>query len=225
LDYQDVITYQEDTVKVITTEQKESYSDDRLLTIIVALRKGPMTVRDLEEEYNKIIEKQIDKMDLTKKEKQELIEKSKRKGKTLYKYLDLLMKNGLVVEAGRRIRPGQTATETLYGRTAKLFVFGGSEKFTQFETNEVWEVIGKIICKERKKSNVDIECFIQKLRTIHKYIQDARVETFTKYSIELSEISTKISHESLANIAMILEIFYIIDSTSKFEKELDECFK
>ena len=225
MDYQDVITYQEAEVKIIDVDSKDTIHDDRLRIIILALRKGPMTVRDLEDEYNRIIEQEINEKKLSKAEKADLLKKSKRKGKTLYKYLDILMKNEFVVEAGRRIRKGQTATETLFGRTAKLFVFSGGDNFPIFETDEVWDVITKIICKERGLEKLNAKCVEQKIRELHQSVQDARVDIFTKYSKELASISAKISHQSMSNIAALLEIFHVLDSAPDFEQSFTECKK
>ena len=44
-------------------------------------------------------------------------------------------------------------------------------------------------------------------------------------TLELSEISQKISFEDLNEIVWILDIFHIISSASEFENELKRCFK
>ncbi len=115
------------------------------------------------------------------------------------------------------------ASETLYGRTANFFVLSGKKQ--SFEDNEVWHVVGSILCKQRNKANVDIDCLIKKIDKIYESFHSVRVKNFTKYSQELSEISQKISFEDLNEIAWILEIFHIISSASEFENELKNCFK
>lgn len=227
MEYHDVITQKEVAVKTFDDVNWELFHDSRYSPIIHASRKGPMTVKDLEVEYNKIVEKQIKGMDLAKKEKDALFEKMKRKGKTLYKYLDFLIKNDVIMEAGKRVRTGQTAAETLYGRTAKFFVLSSKTKNKKpvFEDNEIWQTVGSIIGKQRNKTNVDFDCLIKLIETIYDSIQTARVNTFTKYSEELSKISQKITFEDLNEIAWILETFHIISSSSEFENKLKDCFK
>lgn len=227
MDYQDVITYKEESVKIFDEEKADFFEDPRYTTIIKALRKGPMTVRDLEEEYNLIVTKQVEKMDLTKKEKEALVEKMTRKGKTLYKYLDALVKKGLVVEAGKRIRTGQTATETLYGRTARLFVLSNESKLQKIfaENEEVWDVIGSIIRREEGKEEIDTDCLKQAIEKINNSMNSARKDIFTKYSQELAELSPKITFEQLNEIALLLEVYYLISSASDLNKEFDKCFK
>ena len=227
MEYQDVITKKAEAVKIVRKDEWEVFHDSRYLPIIKALRKGPMTVKDLEDEYNKIVEAQIAGLALTEKEKRVLVEKTKRKGKTLYKYLDILVKSDVLIEAGKRIRPGQTASETLYGRTAKLFVFSDKEMDEKllFEQSETWDIIGKIICGERNKKNIDVNCLKQKLQKIVRLSGIEREEIFTKYSEMLSEHSANITFEELNQIAWILELFYLISSASEFNKDIEECFK
>jgi len=226
LDYQDVITYKPDAVKIFDEEDWDLMEDSRYKPIILALRKGPMTVRDLEEEYNKIIEQKIEKMDLEKKERNTVSEKLKRKGKTLYKYLDILIKKGLIIEAGKRVKTGQTAAETLYGRTAKLFVLSRKIKTKKpiIMSKEAGEVVCSIISKEKNKTSMDINCFRKIFDKILESNHQATVDYFTKYSHELSEVSPKISFEELNEIAWILDIFHIIKSAARFEKEIESCF-
>lgn len=227
MEYQDVITKEAEAVKIVKQEEWEMFHDKRYMPIIKALRIGPMTVRDLEEEYNKIVEAQIDELDLTKKEKKELLEKTKRKGKTLYKYLDILVKNNVLVEAGKRIRPGQTASETLYGRTAKLFILSDKNMDDKlfFSHDKTWEVIGTIIRTEKNKKDIDISCLEKVFLNIAESSVANREDIFTKYSDILSEHSPNITFEELNRIAWIFEIFHYISSASEFNKDIEACFK
>lgn len=226
MEYQDVITYKEEAVKIIDEEDWSVFEDSRYTPIILALRKGPMTVKELEDKYNKIIEQQIEKMSLDNEERKELNEKMTRKGKTLYKYLDILMKNGLIIEAGKRVKSGQTATETLYGRTAKLFVLARKSKNKKsFKSKEALDVVGSILCKENNKENIDINCLKNVIFKILESNHQAIVNYFSKYSQELSEVSPKISFEELNEIAWIFEIFHLISTSEEFKEELQKCFK
>lgn len=76
--------------------------------IVKVLRKGPMTVRDLEKAYQEEAEKT---------ESHE-----PKSDKTIYRYLKTLEKAGLVTHAGQRMNIGKTVTETLFSRTAKVFL-------------------------------------------------------------------------------------------------------
>ena len=154
VEHNDIITYKEEAILMV--DDKAAWDlilDVRYQPIIEALRKGPMTVKDLEMKYNQIVAKKIDEMPLDAKEKKELKQKTRRKGKTLYKYLDSLEKMGLVVQAGKRVKMGQTASETLYGRSAKLFI-KSDEKKEELYTKEIKKalpVLGRIISLEREQ--------------------------------------------------------------------------
>ena len=122
-------SYKEETVKIIQNKAEfDILEDSKFEPIIIALREGPLTVRELEEKYNEIIQEKIEKEDISPKQKEALKKKLERKSKTLYKYLNILEENGFVVQAGKRVIENQTATESLYGRTAKLFLFQGRTK-------------------------------------------------------------------------------------------------
>ena len=226
MDYQDVLTFKEETIKMIEPETVELINNSRYNPIIVALREGPMTVRDLEEAYNRIITENIDKLDLPQKERKELIEKSRRKGKTLYKYLDVLVKKDIVTEAGKRIKKGQTATETLYGRTAKLFVMSDIFKGKRLEfKEEVWIKIGNIISSMRNQETVDANCLKKAIHKINEDLSKTKDKIFTRFSEELVDIMEDIGYNDLNYIAGIIELFYTISAVPEIEKELKKCFK
>ncbi len=100
---QRVITREQLGVMVIRDEETvEKLFDKNYEPIIIILREGPMTIKELVEKYN----------ELASEPKSEM---------TIYRYLKELAKYNLVAEVGKIITTGQSATETLYGRTAKIF--------------------------------------------------------------------------------------------------------
>ena len=119
--FQDVID--EDFIQkgIGVIEDKEQIShlkDNTYSPIINALTKGPMTVKELTENYNKIVKKRALKLDIPKA----VFEKMKRTEKSIYRYVNDLISVGLVDLAGRRVVIDKTASENLYGRTAKVFL-------------------------------------------------------------------------------------------------------
>jgi DNA-binding transcriptional ArsR family regulator len=112
--HQDVLTYRPVLIKFLRDEEAvRMLKDANYYPIIKILRKGPMTVRELEEAYSK---------EAAKSESCE-----PKSDKTIYRYLKALEKAGLVVPAGQRVVMGKTATETLFSRTAHVFNFHGKE--------------------------------------------------------------------------------------------------
>lgn len=115
---QDIISFTPAPVKILRDKETlEILEDPAYYLIIKVLRKGPMTVRDLDEAYNRAAAE--DKKYESKSDK------------TLYRYLKHLEKVDLVIPAGKRIAIGKTASETLFARTAIVFM-------THPETSEWW---------------------------------------------------------------------------------------
>ena len=99
----DLIDYKPELMKVIRDEEvAKMIMDDLYFPILKVLRNGPMTVKEIEEEYNKIA-------------------KTPKSDKTIYRYLKNLQDVDLIRPAGQRVIMGKTATETLFSRTAYAF--------------------------------------------------------------------------------------------------------
>lgn len=100
---QRIITYHPKFIKIIEDDKiLEILKDENHYPILKILKKQPMTVKELEIEYEKVTGK-------------------KKSDKTIYRYLKNLEDVGLVMGAGQLVTPGKTATETIYSRTAMGF--------------------------------------------------------------------------------------------------------
>lgn len=107
--YRDVITFKPAPVKII--KEKKTISiifNPKYWTMLIVLRQRPMTVRDLEKAYREAAEKE-----------EGLEPKS---DKTIYRYLKVLEKAGLITPAGQRLVIGKAVTEKLFSRTADFFL-------------------------------------------------------------------------------------------------------
>lgn len=224
----DIITYQEEAILMLEDKGAwELIEDSRYEPIIEALRKGPMTVKDLETEYNKIVAMKIDKMPLDSKEKRELKQKTKRKGKTLYKYLDLLEKSNIIVQVGKRIKMGQTASETLYGRTAKLFfkVDKCKRASNTDEFKKSLPLLGKIISLEIGEKNFSIDCLANFINNLYSLLNDERERIFNKYSNEITQIASDIYYNELTAVVQGFDFYLLLHHAPNLIKELEKCFK
>lgn len=103
---QDVITFrQEKMIFIVNDKQKKLFEDENLNLVLKFLRKGPMTISDLIIAFKKHSEKKSDK--------------------SIYRYLQQLIKAKLVAKAGKRISTqdeNDLVSETLFMRTAKAFI-------------------------------------------------------------------------------------------------------
>ena len=109
---------------VILVEEKrrlDTVTNPIYLPILESLREGYKTVKEIEQDYANFIEVQVRKQ-IKKDEKkvQELVKQRMRSDKSLYRYIQDLVKAGFVVMVGKRI--DKPMIEKLYARTAKLFL-------------------------------------------------------------------------------------------------------
>jgi len=211
------------TVEIIKDAGKyQLLANPNLEPVIVALRKGPKTVNELEIDYNAFVKEKIQKMNLTRKEEEVLEKKMFRQAKTLYKYIKVLKENGFVVEAGKRYTENQRAAETLYGRTAKLFFhIRGEHSWLDSETikpslNFMTKLLG--IMNQSKQPSV------KKLREIlismeTKVNQDLE-NLFTTFSKEIADISEDITYEDLKFTIFGLNLILLMKNYPEFEDDL-----
>ncbi len=119
----DVIHTTPKTIEFISDPQKiKLLLNNELYPIIALLRHGNFTAKEITELYSTYSGSGY-------KPKSE---------KTIYRYLKELKEAGLIDEVGQRVIKGQTATEKIWGRTAKVF-------YIQQEEGE--EFVEKL-CKE-----------------------------------------------------------------------------
>jgi len=106
MESQDVITFRQIPVKIINDEKTLSFfMDPNLKSVVSFLKKGPMTISDLERLFK---EKGNEKSD-----------------KSIYRYLHKLIQAKIVAKAGKRVTSTDEenlASETLYTRSAKAFI-------------------------------------------------------------------------------------------------------
>ncbi len=102
---QEAITYKQKAVLILSKEQFESFNDQNLVYTVKFLSKSPMSISDLVQAFKKL--------DMEKSEK------------SIYRYLNKLLKLKLVAKAGKRITSideSDLISETIYLRSAKVFL-------------------------------------------------------------------------------------------------------
>jgi hypothetical protein len=228
MEYNDIITFEEKAFLLLEDDAAwELIEDSRYQPIIQALRVGPMTVKELEIAYNQIVAEKIDEMPLDSKEKKALKEKTKRKGKTLYKYLDKLEKKGIVVQAGKRVKMGQTASETLYGRSAKLFIKDDKHKIALVtaEIKKTLPLLSKIISLERDEKKLSDACLAEFLNKLIAILSTERDRILNQYSDEITQLATDLYYNELQTVLQGLDFYLLIQHAPELMKELEKCFK
>ncbi len=169
---QDVLTFKPVPVKIIRHEDTlKSIEDPSYYLIIKVLRKGPMTVKEIEEAYNK----EAKLADIYEP----------KSDKTLYRYLKHLEKVDLVVPAGKRVVYGKTASETLFARTAIVFITH-DETSNWYATDEGLKIVERGASGLEQLRGTSIS--ISKLSKVMQKLEDMKGEAIEKL-IEESEES------------------------------------
>ena len=214
MEVQDVITFKPERAKVIKDPKIiDTLKDPNHWPILKALRKGPMTVRELEKEYAKLAAKD-----------KEIEPKSE---KTIYRYLKELKKAGLVASAGQRVEIGKTATETLFTRSADMFMIHG--KTTDYRRDESGQSLAKAVASGLShlygKREIDIRCLEDFLSVLEKKGNDELIRFVeiadAKALDDLAQISWKKKDYAIERIT----ILSIILNTPELFKKLEKCFK
>jgi hypothetical protein len=230
---EDIITYKEEAIFVLEEERLwEIISDPRYEPIFQALRGGPMTVKDLTKKYNQIIYDFIEELEISAEEKELKKTELERVEKTIYKYLNFLQKEKLIVKAGKRIqvdesgRITQAASENLYGRIAKLYLLSLKErdydKIPEFQKSV--PIVGKILSLMNGLPEPSEKCLSEVLLKIYKKASKRRNELFEKHSEELAEVSSNASYEIMKNVVQSIDFLDSILNQSEFQEELKKCF-
>ncbi|HUU78510.1 MAG TPA: winged helix-turn-helix domain-containing protein [candidate division Zixibacteria bacterium] len=205
-----IISYKQKMVlKPDDKMMSEVLSDENLMLIITALRKGPMTVDELVKEFEK---QNIQKSD-----------------KSVYRYLKELIDKKLVARAGKRItslNEENLQSETIYIRTAKMFLAGGLEskksKLGADKTAKLFELIYTILNKKYPDQITSIDGVVKLLTSfdsskdelVTKLFENADADFFTLES-ELDWSLSQYLIEYVGWLALILEV--------DVEKEIKEC--
>jgi hypothetical protein len=187
---QDVITYKQERIIFIKDEiQKKLFEEHNLRLVLKFLRKGPMTISDLIIAFKKHGEKKSDK--------------------SIYRYLQQLIKAKLIAKAGKRISTrdeNDLVSETLFMRTAKAFIVKQSITDSEFEA-PFFEALFLLIQQlyDDKKGN------LSKFKELVKAIDEDRdkytAELFTNADDETNDRISKLDGNN---------IFYSLDYASWF---------
>ncbi|MHA1116228.1 MAG: hypothetical protein ACTSRR_07760 [Candidatus Heimdallarchaeaceae archaeon] len=220
--YEDVLHFNQKQILVLNEKQTELIRDPQYAPITRVLRSGPLTVQEITEEYNKLIlmNCQIDNEDNGN------FEKLKRSEKSIYRYLRDLEESGLVTVAGQRVIFGQTATQKLWSRTAKIFVFK-TQTVNFWKTEEGLKYAEKIndllhIIFE----DYDKECkYTQELLIrLNKIAEESILNIFTKNPKKIDEIIGGCDFEDLNHILKELHLLILLLKKDEVEALLQSCF-
>jgi hypothetical protein len=213
-EYEDIIRFEPQPILLITKDEANQllwdFSHSSLVRI---LRQGPMTLREIDKEYNEIAKKD------------DLIDS--KSDTTLYRYIKALEAAGLVAQAGKRVYLEKNATEILYTRTAKVFQnqalhvsYWESERGRKFY-DRLYNAIKNIY----EGHEADKECL---RKFILKY-ERAKEKEFEELYPKLDEASLQSITDGdwweIEQTLMYSSTFGLLLNQPEFVKELGKCFK
>ncbi len=204
---QDVITRPQIGVKVIRDEAVISkLFDKNMEPIIIVLREGPLTIKELVEKYNQIAEEPKSEM-------------------TIYRYVKELDKVDIVKEVGKRIKTGQSASETLYGRTAKIFWnLKDKEDYWKSEaSNQTLDTLRGLLLLYKKNTTINSEDLGALLNKIYKTSSEEMGAFFEENDDAIDKIISGFTFKEVDKVFDILGILILIMKSTNFSDELEKC--
>lgn len=155
--FKDIVNYEPNPVMIIKTEKKQKLLKENY-KIIKALNKKNMTVLEI---WNLFYDPNTESHQYTRK--------------TIYRHLEKLENENLVVVAGQRMTEGKRQTEKLYSRTARSFF--SMPKDT--DSKEKW------LCEEKGKM------FIENTRILMSEIMEAEKIDEDKFELFVKKFTEK----------------------------------
>ena len=210
----DAITFTPERIKIIRDKDViKTLYDPNHGPIIRALRKGPMTVRELEEAYKQ-----------EAKTKEDLEAKT---DKTIYRYLKELKDASLVVEAGKRVKIGKTATESLFSRTAEAFIVHAiDEKHWDCDEGKVLcKTVGLMLAKSMGEKTLDENCLQQFMINLDKEVNTQMVSVLEGADETLLDLFASIDWKHKDKVLSLFGTLSAVIHKPKLIEELKSCYK
>jgi DNA-binding transcriptional ArsR family regulator len=213
-EYKDIITYEPRGLKIVDDEKGlQILKDPNLFPIIAILRKKPMTVKEIEAAYSEEAKKHDTH--------------APKSDKTIYRYLKTLEEAGLVTPAGQRVVIGKTATETLFSRTAHIFLTTAEESkwWDSKEGQEFVSKIGNPVGYNLGDYEPNIEC----LTKFMARLDSAKEKELTNLAAAedkqlISQLSGKDWHH-ITKLLYYVSLFSVFLKEPKYIEDLRRCFK
>ncbi len=215
---QDVISIEPSIFKHITVDANDpTFRDDNVVFLRTLLRqKGPMTVRDIVDEYEK--------------------ENNKKSIKTIYRYLGKLTEAEIVAKVGKRVfvdEENNIRTETLYGNSAYLFLTAtdihpfseNAEGPVLLKRDPITKVIGLFLKKRLGSKNIDEECLKKILVKRHTNAEEYLVKTIESGDEEIYNLVKELEYYDTGVILEVVAWLGSIMSNPNIVKEIEKCFK
>lgn len=206
-EYQDFVTVTPELVMLLTQDQMDLAMEH--ITILKALTKDNMTVKEIHELF----------LDSSRKSYTKTI-------KTVYRYMDALEKAGLVKIAGHRKPTDSRMTEKLYCRSAVVFTLEEQDRGPKwYETPEGKEDVrntSQLVLQFFGIPKQKLSDFENVLTTYYSTRDNTVSELLRKLTKdkELAEIMVKIGIEEFKSMASLLGMLGVLLDLPEFQDDV-----
>lgn len=221
--FQDVVDskFEQKSVMLIKDMSKlEIVFDPKYIPILESLREGYKTVKEIENDYTKFIEKEVRK-NYKKEDKiiQEIIEKRKPSSPSLYRYVQDLVKAGLVTCIGKRI--DKPMIEKLFARTAKLFLNDKYYEKMICSSKASIESLARLIELIYEIPRPDNEIVREYSSQMEISFQQITMKLFKERSDEYVKIVEKLSLQEINSVLQTISILDLIVNRAQYKRLLE----
>ena len=190
--------------------------------ILMSLRGGYKTVKEIEEDYNHFIVKDLKKQGIKDRKKiKEMVDKKKRSDKSLYRYIQHLVDGDFVALVGKRIAIEKSMTEKIFARTAKFFfVDSYYEKMicaNQDCIDSLVQLLG-LIYEVTPPVKTDLKKFTNLMKECSKTITSI---LFTKKSEEFVQVVENLSLDEITAVLQTLSFIDLATNSKNYAKLLN----
>ncbi|MHA2251157.1 MAG: hypothetical protein ACXAD7_12405 [Candidatus Kariarchaeaceae archaeon] len=185
----------------------EVLKDQNHYPILKILKKEPMTVKELEEAYEKETGK-------------------KKSNKTIYRYLKTLEESELVISAGQLVISGKTATETIYARSAIAFFFmvEGDEDCDDCDKDLITQGIGIFLSPLFGNKTVSNEKLSKLMKDYDLFKMDELEKLSNNVEDKISDIFQKIDFKQIGSILEFSSLIAGLKADFNLLERMEDCF-
>ncbi len=170
---------------------------------------------------------ETDKKQIKKRTYSLKMENAQKSDKTIYRYIKELTDAGLIVESGKRVIFGQTASESLYSRSAKMFLLRqhSDDTWKCEECKKTLSKVSKLIGLSMKIDPPDVDCLSTLMSSIDMFHEDEQIRLFEQYEDEVKEVIKECSFKESNKILELFKILYLLINVEEFNNEIKACLK
>ena len=188
--------------------------------ILMSLRDGYKTVKEIEDYYKKYLEKQAKKKGMSKKEIKKFVKEGDRSDKSFYRYVQELIKAGFIVTIGKRVALDKPMTEKLFARTADFFFVEKFYEKTSCTEPQCVESLANLAGLAYDVPPIDLKIITDFSRTFIESTKRITENLFGEKSAKFVDIVAGLNLEEVMTVIQMLSPIELISSREEYSELL-----